>query len=145
MANHESTPEDPDIPYQKLVDRIDQEESRLRLADQYTSKSQANVHHIQQVQTNYQQCDAVAAIKHTINQLYTMDKQDIIKYQDHMCMAMNIIRDRHINDKRNFKGKPQFLKFCPNCGRHGHSVSKCPSNTKKDKPSTVVTQYTIVS
>ena len=48
-----------------------------------------------------------------------------------MCMAMNIIRDRHLNDKRNFKGKPQFLKFCHNCGRHGHSVSKCPTYTRK--------------
>ena len=48
-----------------------------------------------------------------------------------MCMAMNIIRDRHINDKRKFKGRPQFLKFCPNCGRHGHSVSKCPTYTRK--------------
>ena len=60
-----------------------------------------------------------------------MDKQDLIKYQDHMCMAMNIIRDRHINDKRNFKGKPQFLKFCRSCGRHGHSVSKCPTYSRK--------------
>ena len=49
-----------------------------------------------------------------------------------MCMAMNIIRDRHINDKRNFKGKPQFLKFCRSCGRHGHSVSKCPTYSRKN-------------
>ena len=48
-----------------------------------------------------------------------------------MCMAMNIIRDRHMNDKRNFKGKPQFLKFCHNCGRHGHSISKCPTYTRR--------------
>ena len=39
MANHESTPEDPDIPYKKLVDRIDQEEGKLRLVDQYTQNA----------------------------------------------------------------------------------------------------------
>merc|ERR1712004_249363 len=48
-----------------------------------------------------------------------------------MCMAMNIIRDRHFNDRKNFKGKPQFLKFCHSCGRHGHSICRCPTNYRK--------------
>merc|ERR1711953_1561583 len=91
----------------------------------------ASIHQVSYTHSTNPNCDAVIAIKHTINQLYTMDKQDLIKYQDHMCMAMNIIRDRHINDKRNFKGKPQFLKFCHNCGRHGHSISKCPTYTRR--------------
>merc|ERR1711953_1377614 len=38
MSSHESTPENPDIPYKDLVERIDKEESRLRLADRYTDK-----------------------------------------------------------------------------------------------------------
>ena len=132
MSSHESTPDNPDIPYKDLVERIDKEESRLRLAERYTDKANtATIHQVSHLHSTNPNCHAIDAIKHTINQLYTMDKQDLIKYQDHMCMAMNIIRDRHINDRRNFKGKPQFLKFCRSCGRHGHSVSKCPTYSRK--------------
>ena len=124
MSSHESTPDNPDIPYKELVERIDKEESRLRLAERYTNRtSSTTINQVSHIYSTNPNCHAVEAIKHTINQLHIMDKQDLIKYQDHMCMAMNIIRDRHLNDRKNFKGRPQFLKFCRSCGRHGHSVS----------------------
>ena len=117
-ASHPSSIPEPDIVFQKLVDKLDQAEITMKLEKTESLKQQHPI-------TNS---------KLELSNIQTITSQ-IINIQDSDNeLAEKITQIMNICEKNpNFKGKPSFTKWCNYCGRYGHSIAECRPNQQDDQ------------
>ena len=101
-ASYPSSIREPDLNFRKLLDKLEQAETTMKLEEtenlklQFVNRIETNTTHV----NNIQESDT-----------------DLI---DKITEILNIY-ERHIN----FKGKPSFIKWCNYCRRYGHSIAEC--------------------
>ena len=101
-VSHPSSILEPDLDFQKLVDKLEQAEITEKLEEtenlklQYVNRIETNTTHINNIQES--DTDLIEKITEKLN-----------------------IYEKHPN----FKGKPSFKKSCNFCRRYGHSISEC--------------------
>ena len=101
-ASHPSSIREPDLDFRKLVDKLEQAETTIKLEEtenlklQYVNRIDTNTTHI----INIQESDT-----------------DLI---EKITEILNIYEKNP-----NFKGKPSFKKWCNFCRRYGHSIAEC--------------------
>ena len=101
-ASHPSSIREPDLDFRKLVDKLEQAETTMKLEETENLKLQ----YVNRIETNTT----------NINNIQESDTDLVEKITE----ILNIY-EKHPN----FKGKPSFKKWCNYCRRYGHSISEC--------------------
>ena len=127
-ANHKPTPQEPEMPFKTLLEKIDQMDltrtitnnhKRLYEVNQSTSNQQIDINQISDICSN------------TDN----LNQSNLDQFEDAVCNVLNGINNTY--DRKNFKGRPKFALFCSYCSSHGHTKGRCfkrPQREQQNKP-----------
>ena len=109
-ASHPSSIREPDLDFRKLVAKLEQAETTMKLEKTENFKLQ----YVNRIETN----------KTHINNIQDSD----------VDLSEKITDILNISEKNpNFKGKPSFKKWCNYCRRHGHSIAEYRQKQQDNK------------
>ena len=101
-ASHPSSFREPDLDFRKLVDKLEQAETTMKLEETENLKLQ----YVNNFQTTTTQ------IKNILNSDTVLSEK--------ITEILNLYKKNP-----NFKGKPSFKKWCNYCRRYGDSIAEC--------------------
>ena len=113
-ASHPSSIREPDLDFEKLVDKLEQAEITMKLEETENLKLQ----YVNNNQTTTSQIN-------NINVWYRFIQKNHWNFKT-------------LREKLNFKGEPSFKKWCIYCRRYGHSIAECRQKQQdlQNKPQT---------
>ena len=113
-ANHKQTPREPEMPFETIVDKIDQ----LDLTRTITN-NQKRLYEVKQTTSNIN--EDLKQMNAACNNINDLNQNDLEQFEVTICNVLNGI---HMTEK-NFKGRPKFVLFCSYYSSHGRTKGRC--------------------
>ena len=122
-ANHKQTPRELEVPFNILVDKIDQVDLTRTITN-----NQRRLYEVNQI-TNNQQIDnnQISEICYNTDDL---NQNKLDQFESAVCNVL--IGSNNTYDRNNVKGRPKFSLFFSYCSSHGHTKGRCFKRTQRE-------------
>ena len=122
-ANHKQTPREPETPFKKLVDKIEQMELTRTITNNHKRLYEVN-------QTTSNINEFLKQMNAACNIINDLNRNDLEQFEGTICNVLNGINNTY--DRKNFKGRPKFALICRYCSSHGHQKGRCFKRPRRE-------------